>query len=81
MKSKREYLTALGSNGETMVNVNKEKFGRIEILIPSEFVIEKFKYVVKPYFEKIKSLQQQIQLLQQARDKLLPRLMSGEMEV
>ena len=81
IKSKREYLNALGSNGATMVNVNKEKFGRIEILIPSEFVIEKFKYVVKPYFEKIKSLQQQIQLLQQARDKLLPRLMSGEMEV
>lgn len=81
IKSKREYLNALGSNGATMVNVNKEKFGRIEILIPSEFVIEKFKYVVKPYFEKIKSLQQQIQLLQQVRDKLLPRLMSGEMEV
>lgn len=81
IKSKREYLNALGSNGATMVNVNKEKFGRIEILIPSEFVIEKFEYFIKPYFEKIKSLQKQIQLLQQARDKLLPRLMSGEIEV
>lgn len=34
--------------------------------------------MVAPYFGKIKNLQRQNDLLLQARDRLLPRLMSGE---
>ena len=41
----------------------------------------KFSSIANHIIKKSELLKNQIQLLQQARDKLLPRLMSGEMEV
>ena len=81
IKSKKKYLEALGSNGATMVNVNKDKFGKIEVIIPENSIMNSFSNFVAPYFERIKSLQNQIQLLQSARDKLLPKFMNGEINV
>lgn len=81
LKSQKEYLNALGSNGATMVNVNKEKFGNVEVLIPNDKILERFAVITKPFFDKIKNCQLSIVNLQSARDKLLPKLMNGEIEV
>lgn len=81
LKSQKEYLNALGSNGATMVNVNKEKFGNVEVLIPNDKILERFAVITKPFFNKIKNCQLSIVNLQLARDKLLPKLMNGEIEV
>lgn len=81
LKSQKEYLNALGSNGATMVNVNKEKFGNVEVLIPNDKILERFAVITKPFFDKIKNCQLSIVNLQLARDKLLPKLMNGEIEV
>lgn len=54
---------------------------RISILVPSEDLIIKFSSIANHIIKKSELLKNQIQLLQQARDKLLPRLMSGEMEM
>ena len=52
-----------------------------EIIIPSKDISQKFERIVKNNFIMIQLLRNKVQLLQSARDKLLPRLMNGEIEV
>jgi hypothetical protein len=75
-QEKNRYAT-----GATQVSLTNEGLRRISILVPSEDLIIKFSSIANHIIKKSELLKNQIQLLQQARDKLLPRLMSGEMEV
>ena len=52
-----------------------------EIIIPDKGVIDGFTSVVSKIFEQQKSLSSQLRLLTEARDRLLPKLMSGEIEI
>ena len=52
-----------------------------EIIIPDKGVIDGFTSVVSKMFEQQKSLSSQLRLLTEARDRLLPKLMSGEITV
>ena len=79
--SLKEHLNNIGSNGATMTNVNKSKFEGIDIVVPSSCIIRDFSQRTTPYFENILSLQSQLRLLTEARDRLLPKLMSGEITV
>ena len=79
--SLKEHLNNIGSNGATMTNVNKSKFEGIDIVVPSSCIIRDFSQRTTPYFENIKSLQSQLRLLTEARDRLLPKLMSGEITI
>ena len=79
--SLKEHLNNIGSNGATMTNVNKSKFEGIDIVVPSSCIIRDFSQRTTPYFENIKSLQSQLRLLTEARDRLLPKLMNGEIKV
>lgn len=54
---------------------------RIKILVPNEKVIEKFNKLINPMIDNIFSYSKQITNLTQQRDLLLPRLMSGKLEV
>ncbi|REK68380.1 MAG: restriction endonuclease subunit S [Cohnella sp.] len=81
MKGLKSLLEGVGSNGATMTNVNKTKFESLKIIFPDIRVIEIFNNHVEPMFKSIYTLSKQVLLLRQARDKLLSRLMSGEIEV
>ncbi len=74
-------LSNLGSNGATMTNVNKSKFEKIKIVAPSKKVLLQFHELVKKNFELILNLQYKNRRLQQTRDLLLPRLISGRLNV
>lgn len=50
-------------------------------LIPSDNILDSFEEHVNSYFAKINGISTQIQLLTEARDRLLPKLMNGEIEV
>ncbi|MBQ8606531.1 MAG: restriction endonuclease subunit S [Clostridia bacterium] len=52
-----------------------------EIIIPNVEIATKFDFLVTPIFKKVQILRDQIINAQQARDRLLPKLMSGELEV
>lgn len=52
-----------------------------EIALPSYSIMQKFTELVKPFFEKQRNLQLQNNSLTKTRDRLLPKLMNGEMEV
>lgn len=52
-----------------------------EIIVPDIETTTKFKDYVEPILQKVQILRTQIYKAQQARDRLLPKLMSGEIEV
>lgn len=81
MKDLKSLLDGVGSNGATMTNVNKEKFSNLSILCPDTLLLEKYYEYSKPLFDKILNLSKNINYLTEARDRLLPKLMSGEIEV
>ncbi len=81
MSQMKEQLEALGSNGSTFTNVNKNKFSNMEVLVPNENTLIDFGSEHETSFKLILTLQKQNTKLREARDILLPRLMNGEIEV
>lgn len=51
------------------------------VLLPSEHVARKYDSIVSKYYQSIQNNREQIRLLTEARDRLLPKLMSGEIAV
>lgn len=79
-----KYLQPVISNlqcGAAQPHVYPKNINRLYVLIPTEELIHKYNDSVKPYYDEIKVLNQHNQLLTQQRDMLLPRLMSGKLEV
>ena len=79
--SLKEHLNNIGSNGATMTNVNKSKFENIEVVVPIDSLLDSFNIIANNTFVKIKNLSLQIRHLIEARDRLLSKLMSGEINV
>ena len=52
-----------------------------EIIVPNIIAAKHFEKLVQPIFAKVQVLRDQINNAKQARDRLLPKLMSGELEV
>ena len=75
---KNFHYDSLGSTSAISTAINSRIVKAMPIIIPPESLLENFSKLAARYFDKIKSLQNQIQLLQSARDKLLPKLMNGE---
>ena len=67
--------------GAAQPHVYAKDINSLEICVPSESVLNSFEEMVSKYFDTIASLQSQLRLLTEARDRLLPKLMSGEITV
>lgn len=67
--------------GSAQPHVYAKDINALECVIPIKEVLNLFCEVVGSYFNKIGILEQQIIRLTEARDRLLPKLMSGEIEV
>ena len=81
LKSLSNKIQNLGASGSTIPNLNKSQFSEIEIMIPPKTLLEEFDSIVAPFFNAILEHQYQIEYLSILRDTLLPRLMSGELDV
>ena len=68
------------SGGATMANVNKAKFSSIKVIIPSPPILNEFNSFVAAHIDQIERLALMNIRLAQARNLLLPRLMSGEVQ-
>lgn len=67
--------------GAVQPHVKPSDIHDFELVIPDEESIYDFQDKVKPFFDRIASLQKENSRLSSLRDTLLPRLMSGELEV
>lgn len=67
--------------GSAQPHVYPKDVMTLKLLKPSLNLIEKFEELINPFFEEIKILSQKNNLLQETRDLLLPRLISGKLSV
>ncbi len=68
-------------NGTNVIHLKPQSLNNQKILIPSDDLIEKFSSIVEPIIDQIECLNSQIDILIKQRDALLPRLMSGKLDV
>jgi type I restriction enzyme S subunit len=69
------------SNGTTVMHLSKKALPEYDFYLPEEQMVKKFTSIVEPLFEKIGENIKQINQLQNSRDTLLPKLMSGQVRV
>ena len=67
--------------GTTMQSINNKDVKKIEIVLPSNEILLKFNKIVRPIFKKIYYNNLENEKLKKSRDILLPKLMSGEIDV
>ncbi|EPP8382638.1 TPA: restriction endonuclease subunit S [Acinetobacter baumannii] len=80
LKSRISEIDALAS-GATFKEISKSTFRSMPILIPSDKVLEAFDNVVRPIISQMRNLELQNDNLLKLKETLLPRLMSGELDV
>lgn len=69
------------ANGVNVLHLKPDAMMNIEMTIPSNDLIMRFTSSATSCIEEINKLENQIRNLSEARDRLLPKLMSGEIEV
>lgn len=79
--SLKETIELFGATGSTMTNLSKGKFEKLKVIAPCKELVLEYHNISKDLFEEIKSLMYKNQNLTTQRDLLLPRLLSGKMEV
>lgn len=67
--------------GSAQPKFNKTDFKNLSIFLPPDDLLEQFHQIVKPMFELIYENNTENQALTRTRDTILPRLMSGELDV
>lgn len=75
-----EEMTSLAT-GSTFKELSKRTFRSLPILWPTDEILEKFNNSVYPMIQQIRVIKKQNSQLAQARDLLLPKLMSGQIDV
>ena len=80
-KNLKETIEMFGATGSTMTNLSKGKFEKLKIVAPPEKVILDYHELTKNLFIEVRVLLHKNDLLAKQRDMLLPRLMSGKLEV
>lgn len=68
-------------NGSIFASISKDELHNLEFLIPTENLILKYNTLTEDIDKSIKNIDTQIRSLTEARDRLLPKLMNGEIEV
>ena len=76
----RKYFLSVAT-GATVPSLRYNNFAKMKIILPSEKLYGKFEQIVSKLFDEKDNLQKQNFLLARQRDLLLPRLMSGKLEV
>ncbi len=67
--------------GSAQPHVYAKDINALGLCVPDEKTLEAFEVKASMYFDNVASLIYQIRLLTEARDRLLPKLMSGEIAV
>ncbi len=69
------------NSGTVMPSLHVKYAERLNVIVPSEDILAKFEEIVKPLIRLIDDSRAKNVLLSTCRDLLLPRLMSGELEI
>lgn len=67
--------------GAVQLKISQQNLKKVEAIIPSMPELRKFDEIIQPMFGQIRSLRLENEKLNALRDSLLPKLMSGELDV
>lgn len=81
MKSLHKQFDSFDGEGTVFGSINKKTLSAIQILFPSDGIVEQFNDIASSFDNRIRSLSEENSRLSLLRDTLLPRLMSDELEV
>ena len=79
-KEIRPQLINLG-NGSIFTNLKTDILRNYEVTLPNKETLSNFQNIIKSIFEKMLFIQRETKQLEIIRDTLLPKLMSGEIDV
>ena len=80
LKSRKDEIV-MNANGSTFLEISKGRFRKMSMLIPDDLTLNEFEKRARAIFDTVMKLEQQSMILARQRDLLLPRLMSGKLEV
>ena len=69
------------AGGSTYLEISKSTFRDMKIIVPADEILKSFDESIQMLMIKTKNCKEQIRILTDTRDRLLPKLMSGETEV
>jgi len=75
------HFTSLGEGATNQTELKRERIRETPFVLPDAQLMADFDATVEPIFEQIEVLRKQITQLRQARDLLLPRLISGQLRL
>jgi type I restriction enzyme, S subunit len=78
--SRKSELIA-NASGTTFKELSKKTFKKMKIVLPTEDLLYKFYDILENVIDSIENIEGQNQLLKEARDILLPRLMNQNIEI
>ena len=81
MLALRDQLDIFNGEGTVFGSINRDALNSMPIRIPPREVIDKFENIVSPMDAVIRNNYEESCRLQDIRDSLLPRLMSGEIDI
>lgn len=79
--SLREKLDMFNGEGTVFGSINRDALNSMPIIIPTKEEMDRFEEIVAPMDAAIRNNYEEICRLEGIRDSLLPRLMSGELDV
>lgn len=81
LKYLQSYFMSMGRGSTQQQELYRQVIEGCKILLPDKGILDKYQNVSEAIHRKIFCLVGQLRCLQEARDRLLPKLMSGEIEV
>lgn len=69
------------TNGSTVLHLRTSEIPNYELIIPDTITLQKFDLMVTPIRESVLTNNKENRTLEAVRDKLLPKLINGEIEV
>jgi type I restriction enzyme S subunit len=75
-----DYLKT-NTGGATFDTIVVDTFRRMQVVMPAREIIARFAKKADAIFDQVNTLHRQIQNLRRTRDLLLPRLLSGQIDV
>lgn len=81
LKDLRDIINLHGATGATMTNLSKGKFSALEVTKADDLTHARFHAFAAPIFDQILNIQRKNTNLRAQRDLLLPKLISGQIDV
>ena len=81
MLKERFFMDNIIGNGSIFASISKVELLDQEFIVPPMKTIKAFESLASKLDKKIQGVDTQLRLLTEARDRLLPKLMNGEMEI